>query len=41
MKAMEMMGCDPCDCVVFEDSDVGVQAAEAAGVECFVVRGYS
>jgi HAD superfamily hydrolase (TIGR01509 family) len=32
------LGVDPRDCVVFEDSHVGVQAAKAAGMVCVAVR---
>ncbi len=34
LKAAEMMGVDPADCVVFEDAVSGAQAARAAGSYC-------
>jgi HAD superfamily hydrolase (TIGR01509 family) len=34
LKAAEMMGVDPAECVVFEDAVSGVQAAKAAGCRC-------
>ena len=30
-KAMEMLGAEPADCVIFEDSMTGIQAAKASG----------
>ena len=30
-KAMEMLGVEPADCVIFEDSMTGIQAAKASG----------
>ena len=32
LKAAELLGVDPSECIVFEDGDAGVQAAEAAGM---------
>ncbi|MHB9035569.1 MAG: HAD family hydrolase [Armatimonadota bacterium] len=32
LEAAARLGVDPADCVVFEDSDIGIQAAERAGM---------
>ncbi len=37
LLASERLGRAPADCVVFEDSLAGVQAAKAAGMKCLVV----
>jgi HAD superfamily hydrolase (TIGR01509 family) len=34
LKAAELLGCAPDECVVFEDAVNGVQAAKAAGMRC-------
>lgn len=34
LKAAEMMGVDPAECVVFEDAVSGIQAGKAAGCRC-------
>lgn len=41
LEAARLIGVDPKDCVVFEDADMGIQAAKAAGMEWIDVRGYS
>lgn len=41
IKAMEYFEVRPDECVVFEDSDTGVEAAVRSGVQCFVVKGYN
>lgn len=41
LKAMEYFGISADESVVFEDSDVGIQAAEKAGAQVYVVRGYN
>ncbi len=37
LMAASRLGVDPSECLVFEDSPVGVEAAEAAGMSAFVV----
>jgi len=40
VRALELLGCDaPQDAVAFEDTDVGIAAAQAAGVRCIAVAG--
>jgi beta-phosphoglucomutase len=34
LKAAELLGCHPDECIVFEDAVSGVQAAKAAGMRC-------
>lgn len=41
LKAMDYFGCSGEEAVVFEDSDVGVEAAERAGVKVYIVRGFN
>lgn len=38
LAAAELMGVKPADCVVFEDTKLGMQAAHAAGMDCFLVE---
>jgi beta-phosphoglucomutase-like phosphatase (HAD superfamily) len=37
LKAAKLMGVDPSKCVVFEDTEIGRQAASAAGMDCILV----
>ncbi len=37
LMAAEKMGLEPTDCVVFEDTALGKQAAHAAGMDCIMV----
>ena len=37
LKAAELVGVDPSECVVFEDADAGVEAAKTAGMHCIAV----
>ena len=41
LKAMEYFEAKPCECIVFEDSDVGIEAAEKTGAFVFAVRGFN
>ena len=41
LKAMDYFQASPKDCVIFEDSDVGIEAAEKTGAAVYVVRGYN
>lgn len=41
LKAMAYFGSSGEEAVVFEDSDVGVEAAERAGAKVYVVKGYN
>ena len=38
---MEYFGIGPENTIVFEDSDVGVEAAEKAGCVTYIVKGYA
>ncbi len=40
LEAARRMGVDPKDCMVFEDGDMGIEAAVAAGMEWVDVRGW-
>lgn len=40
IKAMAHFSAVPQNCIIFEDSTDGIEAAERAGVSCFVVKGY-
>jgi HAD superfamily hydrolase (TIGR01509 family) len=37
LAAAEKLGVNPAECVVFEDSEIGVRAAKAAGMKCIAV----
>lgn len=41
IKAMEILGVTPQDTLIFEDSEVGIKAAELSGAQCFVVKGFN
>jgi beta-phosphoglucomutase family hydrolase len=38
LACAEALGCNPADCVVFEDADLGLEAARAAGMSAVDVR---
>ena len=40
-KAMEHFNVEPNNTIVFEDSDVGLEAARAAGCVAYIVKGYA
>ncbi len=37
LKACEQIGLTPQECVVFEDTELGKQAAHAGGMDCIMV----
>jgi len=37
LRAAELAGCDPADCLVLEDSNNGIRAAHAAGMTAVMV----
>ncbi len=37
--AAQNLNCEPTRCVVFEDTELGKQAAHAAGMDCYMVEG--
>lgn len=39
--AMKKFGAKPEECIIFEDSDVGIEAAEKTGATVFVVKGFN
>lgn len=41
LKAMDYFGVGAQDAVVFEDSNIGIQAAKAAGITCFEAIGFN
>lgn len=40
LKAMSYFSAVPENCIIFEDSKEGIEAANRAGVQCYVVKGY-
>jgi len=38
LHAAQQLGVDPSECVVFEDSNAGFQAAKAAGMKCIAIK---
>ncbi|MCI8662886.1 MAG: HAD family phosphatase [Hungatella sp.] len=40
LKAIRYFGAGPEECIVFEDSEVGIEAASKAGILCFAVNGF-
>lgn len=41
LKAMKHFESTPEACIVFEDSEVGIEAAHNAGMQCFQVKGFN
>ena len=41
LKAMDFFKASPEECIIFEDSDVGIMAAEQTGSTVFVVKGFN
>ena len=41
LKAMEAFDSKPEECIIFEDSEVGIEAADKTGATVFIVRGYN
>lgn len=41
IKAMEYFGANPTECIIFEDSAIGIEAADASGAQVYVVKGYN
>ena len=39
LRACALLGRSPNECVVFEDSPIGIKAAQAAGCELIIVEG--
>ncbi|MDU0353315.1 beta-phosphoglucomutase family hydrolase [Paraglaciecola aquimarina] len=38
LRVAELLGATPSECVVFEDTEIGRQAAEAANMDCILVK---
>ena len=38
---MQFFNVQPDQCIIFEDSDTGIQAAEKSGVQYMIVKGYN
>lgn len=38
LRVAELLGVEPTECVVFEDTEIGRQAAEAANMDCILVK---
>ena len=41
LKAMSRYNVEPKDCIIFEDSIVGIEAAEKTGATVFVIKGFN
>lgn len=41
LKAMKAFDSKPEECIIFEDSEVGIEAADKTGATVFIVRGYN
>lgn len=41
MKAMTFFDARPEDCIIFEDSEAGIEAAERSGANVFVAKGFN
>ena len=41
LKAMEYFSVIPAECVIYEDSIVGIEAAEKSGANVFIVKGFN
>ena len=41
LKAMKIFHAKPEECIIFEDSEVGIKAAEQTGANVFIVKGYN
>lgn len=41
LKAMQCFNSNPIECIIFEDSSVGIEAAQNAGAQVYVVKGYN
>lgn len=41
LKAIEKYGYDKKECIIFEDSKTGIEAAKRAGIQYFVVEGFN